>query len=36
LSRSIIVIDDQDTIRFIQHVPEVTQEPDFVAVKALL
>ena len=40
LSRSIFVIDAQDTIRYIQHVPEVTQEPDYAAViaavKALL
>lgn len=40
LSRSIFVVDAQDTIRYIQHVPEVTQEPDYAAVlsavKALL
>lgn len=40
LSRSIFVIDDKNTIRYIQHVPEVTQEPDYAAViqaaKALL
>ena len=34
LSRSIFVIDAQDTIRYIQHVPEVTQEPDYAAVLA--
>lgn len=40
LSRSIFVIDASDTIRYIQHVPEVTSEPDYSAVlnavKALL
>lgn len=40
LSRSIFVVDAQDTIRYIQHVPEVTTEPDYgavlTAVKGLL
>lgn len=40
LSRCIFVIDASDTIRYIQQVPEVTQEPDYAAVldavKALL
>ena len=40
LSRSIFVIDAGDVIRYIQHVPEVTNEPDYAAVlgaaKALL
>ncbi|HLO24697.1 MAG TPA: thiol peroxidase [Geobacteraceae bacterium] len=34
LSRSIFVIDAQDVIRYIQHVPEVTQEPDYGSVIA--
>jgi len=34
LSRSIFVIDATDTIRYIQHVPEVTNEPDYAAVLA--
>jgi thiol peroxidase len=34
LSRSIFVIDRGDIIRYIQHVPEVTQEPDYAAVLA--
>jgi thiol peroxidase len=34
LSRSIFVIDAGDTIRYIQHVPEVTSEPDYAAVLA--
>lgn len=34
LSRSIFVIDATDTIRYIQHVPEVTSEPDYAAVMA--
>ena len=34
LSRSIFVVDKNDTIRYIQHVPEVTQEPDYGAVLA--
>lgn len=34
LSRSIFVIDANDTIRYIQHVPEVTSEPDYAAVLA--
>jgi thioredoxin-dependent peroxiredoxin len=34
LSRSIFVVDGSNTIRYIQHVPEVTQEPDYDAVLA--
>ena len=34
LSRSIFVIDGGNTIRYIQHVPEVTSEPDYAAVMA--
>ncbi len=34
LSRSIFVVDARDTIRYIQHVPEVTTEPDYAAVLA--
>ena len=34
LSRSIFVIDATDTIRYVQHVPEVTSEPDYGAVLA--
>ena len=34
LSRSIFVLDQNNTIRYIQHVPEVTQEPDYDAVLA--
>jgi thioredoxin-dependent peroxiredoxin len=34
LSRSIFVVDGSNTIRYIQHVPEVTQEPDYAAVLA--
>lgn len=34
LSRCIFVIDGQDTIRYIQQVPEVTSEPDYAAVLA--
>jgi thioredoxin-dependent peroxiredoxin len=32
LARSIFVIDASDTIRYIQHVPEITSEPDYAAV----
>ena len=32
LSRSVFVVDATNTIRFIQHVPEVTTEPDYAAV----
>ncbi len=32
LSRSIFVVDAEDKIRFIQHVPEITEEPDYAAV----
>ncbi|HJV67496.1 MAG TPA: thiol peroxidase [Geomonas sp.] len=32
LSRSIFVLDRDNTIRYIQHVPEVTTEPDYAAV----
>ena len=34
LSRSIFVVDRNDVISYIQHVPEVTQEPDYDAVLA--
>ncbi len=34
LSRSIFVVDQGNVIRYIQHVPEVTQEPDYGAVLA--
>jgi thioredoxin-dependent peroxiredoxin len=34
LARSIFVLDRDNTIRYIQHVPEVTQEPDYGAVIA--
>ncbi len=34
LSRSIFVVDRGGIIRYIQHVPEVTQEPDYGAVLA--
>jgi thiol peroxidase len=32
LSRSIFVLDGDDTTRYIQHVSEITTEPDYVAV----
>lgn len=32
LTRSIFVIDADDTITYIQHVPEITTEPDYAAV----
>jgi thiol peroxidase len=32
LSRSIFVVDAADTIRYIQHVQEITAEPDYAAV----
>lgn len=34
LARCIFVVDSQDTIRYIQQVPEVTNEPDYAAVLA--
>jgi len=34
LSRSIFVVDGSDTIRYVQHVKEVTSEPDYAAVLA--
>jgi len=34
LSRSIFVVDGDDTIKYIQHVPEITTEPDYAAVLA--
>jgi len=34
LSRSIFIIDANNIIRYIQHVPEVTQEPEYAAVLA--
>lgn len=40
LSRSIFVVDKQDNVRYVQHVKEVAQEPDYgaalAAAKALL
>lgn len=32
LSRAIFVVDENDTITYIQHVPEITTEPDYAAV----
>lgn len=32
LSRSIFVVDETDTISYIQHVAEITEEPDYAAV----
>ena len=32
LSRSVFVVDGSDTVRYVQHVKEVTQEPDYAAV----
>ena len=32
LSRSIFVVDATDTIRYIQHVKEITSEPDYAAI----
>ncbi len=34
LSRSIFVVDKGDTVRYVQHVKEVAQEPDYAAVLA--
>lgn len=34
LSRSIFVVDGTDTVRYVQHVKEVSQEPDYAAVLA--
>jgi thiol peroxidase len=31
LSRSIFVVDANDTVRYVQHVKEVTEEPDYAA-----
>ena len=36
LSRSIFVIDADNIIRYIQHVPEVTSEPDYAAVTGIV
>ena len=32
LSRSIFVVDGGDTVRYVQHVREIAQEPDYAAV----
>jgi thiol peroxidase len=32
LSRSVFVVDGSDTVRYVEHVKEVTQEPDYAAV----
>jgi thiol peroxidase len=34
LSRSIFVVDGSDTVRYVQHVKEVSQEPDYAATLA--
>jgi thiol peroxidase len=34
LSRSIFVVDGSDTVRYVQHVNEVSQEPDYAAALA--
>ncbi len=34
LSRSVFVVDKGDTVRYVQHVKEVAQEPDYAAVLA--
>ena len=34
LTRSIFIVDSADTIRYIQHVGEITSEPDYAAVLA--
>lgn len=34
LTRAVFIVDAQDTIRYIQIVPEVTSEPDYAAVMA--
>jgi thiol peroxidase len=34
LSRSIFIVDDRNVIRYVQHVKEVTTEPDYEAVMA--
>src|SRR5512138_3129889 len=34
LSRSIFVVDARDVVRYVQHVAEVTTEPDYAAVLA--
>ncbi len=32
LSRSIFVVDGNDVVRYVQHVKEVTNEPDYEAI----
>lgn len=34
LSRTVFIVDAANVIRYIQHVPEVTEEPDYAAVTA--
>jgi len=34
LSRSIFIVDAEDEISYVQHVPEITEEPDYAAVLA--
>jgi thiol peroxidase len=40
LARTVFIVDDQDIVRYIERVPEMTREPDYDrvlgAVKALL
>jgi thiol peroxidase len=32
LARAVVVIDEKDTVRYTQLVPEISQEPDYDAV----
>jgi thioredoxin-dependent peroxiredoxin len=34
LARSVFIVDGSDTVRYVQHVKEVTSEPDYAAVLA--
>ena len=29
LSRGVVVVDRDDTVRYVEYVPEVTREPDY-------
>lgn len=32
LARAVFIVDDQDVVRYVQHVPEIAREPDYDAV----
>jgi thiol peroxidase len=36
LSRSIFIVDSEDKLSYVKHIPEITEEPDYAAVLAVV